>query len=101
MDKIDVSSISQLSDLFRKKILPECRYESEYGKLTLNAVVVPDFSKDEIELELLTKDFDDIKTFMKEDDLPKKSDIPTQVYENVHSHVSEMILNGKMLYWWD
>ena len=97
MDKIDVSSISQPSELFGKKILPE----SEYGKLTFNAVVVPDFSKDEIELELLTKDFDDIKTFMKEDDLPKKSDIPTQVYENVHSHVSEMILNGKMLYWWD
>ena len=51
MDKIDVSSILQLSDLFGKEILPECIFESEFGKLKFNAVVIPDFSKDKVELE--------------------------------------------------
>ena len=85
MDKIDVSSISQPSDLFGKEILTECTFESEYGKLKFNAVVVPDFSKNKMELELLTKQFDDIKALMKEDDLLKKSEIATQISENVPS----------------
>ena len=80
MDKIDVSSISQPSDLFGKEILPECTFESEYGKLKFNAVVVPDFSKNKMELELLTKYFDDIKAFMKESDLLKKSEIIEPIF---------------------
>ena len=92
MDKIDVSSISQPSDLFGKEILPEYTFESEYGKLKFNAVVVPDFSKNKMELELLTKQFDDIKALMKEDDLLKKSEIATQISENVPSCASELVL---------
>jgi hypothetical protein len=74
------SSILQPSDLFGKEILPECTFESEYGKLKFNAVVVPDFSKDKIELELLTKQFDDIKAFMKEEDLLKKRTIAVRLF---------------------
>ena len=62
--KIDVSSILQPSDLFGQEILPECTFESEYGKLKFKSVFIPDFSKDEIELELLTRQFGDIKAFM-------------------------------------
>ena len=75
-----MSSISQLSDLFGKELLPECTFKSEYGKLTFKAVIIPDFSKDEIELKHLTKHFDDIKAFMKEDDLLKKSEIIDSIF---------------------
>ena len=67
-DKIDVSLISQPSDLFGKEILPECKFESEFGKLKFNAIIVPDFSNDKIELENLTKHLDEIKNFIKEED---------------------------------
>ena len=75
-----MSSISQPSDLFGKELLPECTLKSEYRKLTFKAVIVPDFSKDEIELKHLTKHFDDIKAFMKEDDLLKKSEIIDSIF---------------------
>ena len=74
-DKIDVSSILQPTDLFGKEILPECTFQSEYGKLKFKEVIVPDFSKNKIELELLTKHLDAIEAFMKEEDLLKKSEI--------------------------
>ena len=80
MDKIDVSSILQVSDLFGKEILPECMFESEYGKLKFNAVVVPDFSKDKVELKFLTEHFEDIKSLMKEDNLLKKSEIIDSIF---------------------
>ena len=99
MDKIDVSSILQPSDLFGKEILPECTFESEYGKLKFNAVFVPDFSNDKIELELLTRQFDDIKAFIKEEDLLKKSAIAKKISEKVYSHVSELINKGVIQYW--
>ena len=83
MESNDISPISQPSDLFGKEILPECTFESEYGKLKFNPVIVPDFSKDKIELELLTKHFDDIKAFMKEDDLLKKSEIIDSIFDFV------------------
>ena len=51
--------------------------------MKFNAVVVPDFSKDKIELELLTKHFDDIKAFMKEDDLLKKSEFIDSIFDFV------------------
>ena len=63
-DKIDVSLISQPSDLFGRELLSECTFESEYGKLKFNAIVVPDFSKDEIELKMLTENLDKIKAFL-------------------------------------
>ena len=100
-NKIDVSSILQPSDLFGKDILPECTFESEYGKLKFNAVFVPDFSKDKIELELLTRQFDDIKSFIKEEDLLKKRAIAKKISENVHFHVSELINKGVTQYWCD
>ena len=80
MDKIDVSSILQVSDLFGKEILPEYTFESEYGKLKFNAVVVPDFSKDKVELKFLTEHFEDIKSLMKEDNLLKKSEIIDSIF---------------------
>ena len=83
MESNDISPISQPSNLFGKEILPECTFESEYGKLKFNPVIVPDFSKDKIELELLTKHFDDIKAFMKEDDLLKKSEIIDSIFDFV------------------
>lgn len=79
-DKIDVSSILQPSDLFGQEILPECTFESEYGKLKFKSVFIPDFSKDEIELELLTRQFGDIKAFMKENDFLKKSEIAVRLF---------------------
>ena len=99
MDKIDVSSILQPSDLFGKEILPECTFESEYGKLKFKAVVIPDFSNDKIELELLTRQFDDIKAFIKETDLLKKSSIAKQISEKVLLHVSELINKNVIQYW--
>lgn len=71
-NKIDVSLLSQPSDLFGKEILPECSFESEYGILKFNVIVVPDFSNDKVELESLTNHFDKIKAFIKEEDLLKK-----------------------------
>ena len=79
-DKIDVSSILQPSDLFGQEILPECTFESEYGKLKFKSVFIPDFSKDEIELELLTRQFGDIKAFMEENDFLKKSEIAVRLF---------------------
>ena len=101
MENTDILSILQPSDLFGREILPECTFESEYGKLKFNSVVVPDFSKDKIELELLTKQFDDIKAFMKEKDLLKKSEIAKQISKNVCSHASELISKGITQYWWN
>lgn len=72
-------SILQPSDLFGKEILPEYTFESEYGKIKFKAVVVPDFSKDKFALELLTKQFKDIKAFIKEPDLLKKSKIASHL----------------------
>ena len=80
---ISTSSISQPSDLLGKEILPECTFESEYGKLKLSAIVVPDFSKDKIQLDKLTEQFDKIKAFIKEEDLLKKSEIIESILEPV------------------
>ena len=71
--------------------MPECTFESEYGKLKFKAVVIPDFSNDKIELELLTRQFDDIKAFIKEKDLLKKSSIAKQISEKVLLHASELV----------
>ena len=60
-DKIDVYLISQPSG---RELLSECTFESEYGKLKFNAIIVPDFSKDEIELKMLTENLDKIKAFL-------------------------------------
>ena len=76
----DISPISKPSDLFGKEILPECTFESEYGKLKLSAVVVPDLSENKAQLELLAKQFDDIKALMKEDDILNKSKIASRLF---------------------
>lgn len=72
----------QPSDLFGQEILPESTFESEYGKLTLRSVVVPDFSSDEIGAVCLKKEFDNLKSFIKEKDLSKKGDIADKIYKN-------------------
>ena len=80
MKSTDILPISQPSDLFGKEILPECTFESEYGKLKFKKIVVPDFSEEKVQLKLLTKQFDNIKAFMKEDDLLKKSKIASRLF---------------------
>ena len=60
-------------------------------KFCQNVHFIPDFSNDKIELELLTRQFDDIKAFIKETDLLKKSSIAKQISEKVLSLVSELI----------
>ena len=82
-NKIDISLLSQPSDLFGKELLPECTFESEYGILKFNSIVVPDFSNNKVELESLTKHFDQIKAFIKEEDLLKKSGIIDSIFEYV------------------
>ena len=80
MKSTDILPISQPSDLFGKEILPQCTFESKYGKLKFKKIVVPDFSESKVQLELLTKQFDDIKAFMKEDDLLKKNKIVSRLF---------------------
>ena len=75
----------QPSDLFGQEILPESIFESEYGKLTLKGVVVPDFSSDEIGAACLKKEFDNIKSFIEENDLSKKGIITSKIFENEFS----------------
>ena len=82
-DKIDVSLISQPSDLFGRELLPECTFESQYGKLKFNAIVIPDFSKDEIELEMWTEHLDKIKAFLREEDLLKKNEIIDSIFTHI------------------
>ena len=43
--------------------------------MKVSIVVIPDFSKNKVEWEILTKQFDNMKAFMKENDLLKKSKI--------------------------
>ena len=75
----------QSSDLFGQEILPESTFESEYGKLTLKGVVVPDFSSDEIGAACLKKEFDNLKSFLEENDLSKKRIIASKIFENEFS----------------
>ena len=82
MEKHVPQEITQPSDLFGQEILPECTFESEYGKLTLGRVVVPDFSSDEKGSVRLKEEFDKLKSFIEEKDLSRKLDIADQIYEN-------------------
>lgn len=72
----------QPSDLFGREILQECTFESEYGKLKLGGVVVPDFSSDEKGAARLKEEFDNLKSFIEENELSRKGDIADQVYKN-------------------
>ena len=82
MEKFPLSEIKQPSDLFGREILPECTFESKYGKLTMKSVVVPDFSNDEKGLNRLKEEFDNIKSFMSETDLEKKGEIAKKIFCN-------------------
>ena len=82
MEKHVPQKITQPSDLFGLEILPECTFESEYGKLTLGRVVVPDFSSDEKDSARLKKEFDNLKSFIEEKDLTRKLDIAEQICKN-------------------
>ena len=77
--------ITQPSDLFGQEILSQCTFESEYGKLTLSPVFVPDFSSDKIGTVRLKEEFENLKMFIAEKDLPKKGDIVNLIYENEFS----------------
>ena len=82
--------ITQPSDLFGQEILSQCTFESEYGKLTLSPVFVPDFSSDEIGTIRLKEEFENLKLFIAEKDLPKKGDIVNLIYENEFSLLIEV-----------
>jgi len=85
--------ITQPSDLFGQEILSECTFESEYGKLTLGPVLVPDFSSDEKGAVRLKEEFENLKLFIAEKDFPRKGDIVKLIYKN---EFSLLIPDGKL-----
>lgn len=82
MEKHASQEITQPSDLFGQEILPECIFESKYGKLTLGPVIVPDFSSDENGSIRLNEEFNNLKLFIKEKDLLRKLGIAERIHEN-------------------
>ena len=82
MEKHVPQEITQPSDLFGREILPECTFESEYGKLALGRVVVPDFSTDEKGSVRLKEEFNNLKSFTEEKELSRKLGIADQIYKN-------------------
>ena len=81
--------ITKPSDLFGLEILSECTFESEYGKLTLSPVVVPDFSSDEKGAIRLKEEFENLKLFIAEKEFSRKEDIAKIIYENEFSCVDQ------------
>jgi hypothetical protein len=81
--------ITQPSDLFGLEILSECTFESEYGKLTLSPVVVPDFSSDEKGAIRLKEEFENLKLFIAEKEFSRKGDVAELVCENEFSCVDQ------------
>lgn len=82
MEKCTSKEIIQPSDLFGLEILPECTFESEYGKLTIRPVFVPDFSTDEKGSASFKKEFDNLKSFIEEKDLSKKLGVIDRIHKN-------------------
>ena len=97
MEKFPLSGIKEPSDLFRKEILPECTFESKYGKLTMKSIVVPDFSNDEKGLHRLKEEFDNIKSFITEKDLNKKGEIACLLWDNEFS-TTDGVTSPKCIY---
>ena len=60
-----------MSKLFGKEILPECTFESEYGKLKFNSVIVPYFP-DKASNKNFEQIFFMLKALMRKRDLLKK-----------------------------
>ena len=87
MEKHVSQEITQPSDLFGREILSECTFESEYGKLTLGRVVVPDFSSDEKGLVRLKEEFDNLKSFIEEKEFSRKLGIAERIHGNEFSAV--------------
>ena len=87
MEKCTSNEIIQPSDLFNLEILPECTFESEYGKLTIRPILVPDFSTDEKGAARLKKEFDNLKSFIEEKDLSKKFGIIDHIHQNELSSI--------------
>ena len=81
--------ITQPSDLFGLEILSECTFESEYGKLTLSPVVVPDFSSDEKGAIRLKEEFENLKLFIAEKEFSRKGDMANLIYKNEFSCVDQ------------
>ena len=69
-------------DLFKFEIIPEITFQSQYGKLTLGKVIVPDFSSDEKGLIRLNEEFINLKSFISEKDPKKKFEISEDIYKN-------------------
>ena len=86
-EKKILPEITQPSDLFGLEILSECTFESEYGKLTLSPVFVPDFSSDEKGAIRLKEEFENLKSFIAEKEFPRKGDIANLIYKNEFSWV--------------
>ena len=87
MQKHESQEITQPSDLFGLEILPECTFESEYGKLTLEHIIVPDFSIDEKGGVRLKEEFDNLKLFIEEKEISKKLSIAERIHKNEFSCV--------------
>ena len=81
--------ITQPSDLFGLEILSECTFESEYGKLTLSPVVVPDFSSDEKGAIRLKEEFENLMLFIAEKEFSRKGDMANLIYKNEFSCVDQ------------
>ena len=79
----------QPSDLFGREILPESTFASEYGKLTLGHVIVPDFSSDEKGKVRLGEELDILISFMEEKDPLKKVNMAERIFRNEFSAVDD------------
>ena len=66
MEKHLSNEIIQPSDLYNHEILSESKFESDYGKLLLSNIFVPDFSNDEKGAIRLNEEFNYIKLFISE-----------------------------------
>ena len=82
MEKHLSNEIIQPSDLYNHEILSESKFESDYGKLLLSNIFVPDFSNDEKGAIRLNEEFNYIKLFISEKNLSNKWDIAKQLYRN-------------------
>ena len=93
MEKDSIEEIKQPSDLFGYEIIKGCTFESEYGKLTLSPLFIPDFSSDEKGSIRMKEEFDFFKSFIVEKDLLKKLEIAEQIIKNEFSNT---ILDGQL-----
>ena len=89
MEKDSIEEIKQPSDLFGYEIIKDCTFESEYGKLTLSPLFIPDFSSDEKGSIRLKEEFENLKLFIAEKEFSRKGDMANLIYKNEFSCVDQ------------